>query len=341
MTTSKNGGRWLVLIHQLPARPSNLRVTIWRRLQQLGALALRNSVYVLPNTAETREDFEWLRTEIAGLGGTATVMATDVVSSHDAEELTEQFRERCRQDYQDLIRDIEKVLKGRRQGKRPAPRLAARRQAQGLRERYSRIQAKDYFHADNGGRVAAVLRELELAASDVKQTTVRSSAVSSATYRGKTWVTRMRPGIDRMASAWFVRKFVDAKARFSFVDSDARVQSGRVPFDMYGVEFGHKGSRCTMETLMNRFAVDDPATVRLSQVVHDLDMKDGRYDVPECAAVGRLVDGLRQLYADDDELLAQGIILMDALHRSFAGDHLNRKTQRRSAARRQPHTRRE
>src|SRR5437870_6394076 len=111
MTTSGNGGRWLVLIHQLPARPSSLRVTIWRRLQHLGAIALRNSVYVLPNTAETREDFEWLRTEIAGLGGSATVMAADVVSSYNAEELAEQFRVQSRREHSDLIRDIEKLLK--------------------------------------------------------------------------------------------------------------------------------------------------------------------------------------------------------------------------------------
>ena len=127
-----------------------------------------------------------------------------------------------------------------------------------------------------------------------------------------------------MASAWFIRKFVDLKARFSFVASGARIPAGRVPFDMYGVEFGHHGSHCTVETLVERFAIVDSATVRLSHVVHDLDMKDGRYDVSECATVGRLVDGLRQLYPDDDELLAQGIIVMDALHRSFAGDDVDK-----------------
>jgi hypothetical protein len=315
-------------------------VTVWRRLQNLGAIALRNSVYVLPNTAETREDFEWLRTEIAGLGGTATVMATDVISSHDADELAGQFREQRHREYKDLIRDIEKLVKSWRRGKRPAPRPAARREAQAMRERYARILAKDYFNADNAGRAAALVGELEAAASDVKRSMASSTAAPAVRYRGKTWVTRTRPGVDRMASAWFIRKFVDPKARFSFVAPGARVPPGDLPFDMYGVEFGHRDSHCTLETLVERFGVVDSATVRLSQVVHDLDMKDERYGMPECAAMGRIVNGLRQLYADDDRLLAQGIVLMDALHRSFAGDHLNRNTRRRSAAGRRPHPRR-
>ena len=329
-TTSHIGGRWLVLIHQLPARPSNLRVTIWRRLQQLGAIALRNSVYVLPNTAETREDFEWLRTEIAGLGGSATVMAADVVNSYNAEDLAQQFREQRRREYRDLIKDIEKLLKRWRGGKRPAPRPVARREAQAMRDRYTRIVAKDYFEADNAGRAAALVRELETAASDSKPPTASRTARPAGKYRGTIWVTRARPGIDRMASAWFIRRFVDSKARFSFVASGKTVPPLGVPFDMYGVEFGHHGSHCTLETLIERFAIADPATVCLSQVIHDLDMKDERYGAPECAAVGRLVDGLRQLYRDDDELLAQGIVLIEALHRSFAGEQLDRKARRRA-----------
>ena len=327
MITRANRGRWLLLIHQLPARPSNLRVTIWRRLQQLGAVALRNSVYVLPNTPETQEDFEWLRTEIVGLGGSATVMATDVVDSHGAGQLVEQFRARSRRDYGDLTVRIQKLLKRRRDGRWPA----ARREAQAMREAYSRILSRDYFKADHGGRAAALVLKLEASASDGRDPTApRTSRKLSpvGNFRGKTWVTRTRPGIDRMACAWFIRKFVDPKARFSFVPSGAQIPPRAVPFDMYGVEFGHQNSHCTFETFIERFAIADAATIRLSQVVHDLDMKDDRHGLPECAAVGRLVEGLRQLYSDDDELLTHGMILMEALHRSFAGEQPRKKTRK-------------
>jgi len=331
-TTSAKGGRWLVLIHQLPARPSNLRVTIWRRLKNLGAIALRNSVYVLPNTAETREDVEWLRAEIAEVGGSATVMAADLVNPYSGEELREQFRRQPRREYAILIRDIEKRLERWRKGKRPAPRPAARLEAQVMRERFTRIQAKDHFNADNRSRAAALVREIEAAGSDIKPTAGGRPTIPAARYRGRTWVTRARPGVDRMASAWFIRKFVDPKARFSFVASGKAVPRTRVPFDMYGVDFGHHGSHCTLETLIERFGIADRATVRLAQVVHDLDLKNARYGLPECAAVGRVVDGLRLLYPDDHRLLAQGIVVMDALHRSFAGERLNRRTRRRQAA---------
>jgi hypothetical protein len=201
-----------------------------------------------------------------------------------------------------------------------------------MRERFTRIQAKDHFNADNWNRAAARVREIEAAASDVRPTTGGRSTIPATRYRGRTWVTRARPGIDRMASAWFIRKFVDPKARFSFVPSGKTVSRKRVPFDMYGVDFGHHGSHCTLETLIERFGIADRATARLGQVVHDLDLKDGRYRMQECAAVGRFVDGLRLLYRDDHRLLAQGIVVMEALHRSFAGERLNRKTRRRQAA---------
>jgi hypothetical protein len=242
------------------------------------------------------------------------------VGSPDDDELVEQFREQRHREYKKLIRDSEKLVKRWRRAKRPGPRPVALREAQAMRERYARILAKDYFDADNAGRAAALVRELETAASDVKRSTAHRNAAPAVKYQCKMRVTRLRTGVDRMASAWLIKKFVDPKARFSFVASAARVPSSTVPFDMYGVEFGHHGSHCTLETLIERFAIVDSATVRLSQVVHDLDMKDGRYGIPECAAVGRVIDGLRQLYRDDDELLTQGIILMEALYRSFSSD---------------------
>ena len=138
-----------------------------------------------------------------------------------------------------------------------------------------------------------------------------------------------------MASAWLIRKYIDPEARFAFVASPEQAPSDAVSFDMYGVEFGHHGARCTMETLIGRFTISDVATTRLSQVVHDLDLKETTYGLPECAATGRLIDGLRQLYADDQALLAQGMILMEALYCSFASEQ-SEKTPRLGPRSRHP-----
>src|SRR5262245_24802754 len=106
--------RWLLLAHQLPTRPSNARVKTWRRLQQVGAVAARNSVYVLPNTEQCREDFEWIRSEIASLGGEATVFAADVLTADGVEDIVAIFQRARDADYRALKRDADKLQSSRR-----------------------------------------------------------------------------------------------------------------------------------------------------------------------------------------------------------------------------------
>lgn len=314
------GGKWLVLVHQLPARPSNLRVRIWRRLQQLGAVALRNSVYVLPNSAEGREDFEWLRAEIAGLGGAASVMAANVVDAFSDDELVERFRQERAAEYRGLMMDAKKVLRRWRARRRGMAGPRARREAQAFRERYQRIRALDFFGSPDADLAADVVSQIEATVGGTVSVARAASPEAADRFRGKVWVTRAHPGVDRMASAWLIRKFVDSSARFAFIPADERVPPGQIAFDMYRAEFGHHGTSCTMEMLIERFGITDQAVSRLAQVVHDLDLKDQKFEHSECAAVGRVVEGLRQIYANDEELLAHGMVVMEALYRSFGSE---------------------
>lgn len=135
-------------------------------------------------------------------------------------------------------------------------------------------------------------------------------------FRSRTWITRPRPGVDRMSSAWLIRRFIDRDAKFAFAERPDSV-SGAVPFDMFGVQLSHEGNSCTFETLLRRFAIEGPALIRISQIVHDLDLKDERFTVPETAAVGRLVEGLRQIHTDDHALLEHGMEIFEALYRSL------------------------
>jgi hypothetical protein len=143
----------------------------------------------------------------------------------------------------------------------------------------------------------------------------RSGAAMS--YRGRLWVTRPRPGVDRMASAWLIRRFVDPQARFGFAADRQAVPDRGVPFDMFGVDFTHQGDGCTFETLCAVFTIADPAVSRIAAIVHDLDLKDERFGAPEAATVAAMIDGLQLAYADDDALLAQGMTMFDSLYRSF------------------------
>jgi hypothetical protein len=321
------GNRWLILVHQLPPHPSNLRVRVWRRLQQVGAVVLRNSLYVLPATEEAREDLNWVREEIQTSGGQVSVLEATAVDGVTDAELIQQFRNQRTADYEALAAEIRKNGTALTRRTRPLTVAARERLLRALRERYVAIQARDYFGA--GGRPW-----VEQAFRDVVQadgpSLVRSPAkrLKTTDFRRRMWVTRVRPGVDRMACAWLIRRFIDGDARFTFVASSDGGKPREIPFDMPDVEFGHHGPHCSFETFMERFGLDDPAVIALSRVVHDLDLKESRFGMPECVAVGRLVDGLRAGYADDATLLEQGIAFIEALYQSFLSDGKPRRQRR-------------
>jgi hypothetical protein len=185
-----------------------------------------------------------------------------------------------------------------------------------MRQRFHESERIDFFHASAGKDAAESIRALERLAAGSSDPPVGAGPMLSPTaFRNRRWVTRPRPGVDRMASAWLIRRFIDPKATFGFVERPAESD---VPFDMYTGEFSHQGTSCTFETLAQRFNLADPAVARIGEVVHDLDMKETRYAPPEAPAVGRLIDGLQELHADDDALLQHGMEIFEALARSFS-----------------------
>lgn len=322
-TRVPNHRRWLLFIHQLPSHPSNLRVTTWRRLQQMGAIPLKQAVYALPDTADAREDFEWLKTEVKAAGGDATVFAADNVDAWSDDALVEEFRRVRQEGYEELARDVEQALKRAASGRRPkgtrAPAL--RRLLDIFRERLVAAEKIDFFGSAGRDRVLTFLRQLEerIEGSSRRQSPVEPGARSGrmASFQGRLWVTRPRPGVDRMASAWLIRRFIDRQARFGFAADRASVPDQGVPFDMFGTEFSHQGGGCTFETLCSAFDIGESALSRIAAIVHDLDLKDGRFGAPECSTVGAMIEGLQLTHHNDEALLEQGMMLFESLYRSF------------------------
>jgi hypothetical protein len=312
---------WLLLVHELPARPSNVRVKTWRRLQSLGAVAVKNSIYVLPNSPAAREDFEWMKAEIEAMRGEATVFLAQAMDGRTTRELIAAFRRAREADYTHIRRDAERLLASAgRRGMRASPRR--QRTLESLRARLAHACALDFFGAPGRLAAEAAVQQFE---RQREQTTTRTTRVAekgeprmTGKFTNRTWVTRPRPGVDRMASAWLIRRFIDPRARFQFADQPK--PGTTLPFDMYGVEFGHHGNHCTFETLAQRFGVAAAPVRRLGRIVHDVDLKDDRYNSPEAPAVRHMVEGLRQMCADDHELLERGITFFEALFRSFAGE---------------------
>jgi hypothetical protein len=322
---------WLVLFYQLPARQSPARVKAWRRLQRIGAVSLKNSAYVLPNSAEAREDFEWIKTEIVGIGGQAVVLAAEALDPAAREEITDLFRAARGEDFDALRKQAGAILE--RWRSRSPTRSARRRIVQTLRrlrERLRETEAIDYFDAPHRREAGQLLDELDRRlkrghAMPARQTPT-TATLDAADYRGRTWLTRPRPGVDRMSSAWLIRRFIDPKASFAFGDRAGK--TAMIPFDMFGAEMGHQGGSCTFETIARKFGIDDPAVLWLGRIVHDLDLKENTFGVPESAAVGRMVDGLRRMHQDDETLLDHGMMVFETLYQSFEGRPAPRRERR-------------
>jgi len=319
MTDDFAGDRWLLFIMQLPTRPAAPRIKLWRRLQQMGSVALRGSVYVLPTTAQAREDFEWLRGEVIAAGGQASILAAHALTAAEHSSIVRAFRDARSQDYKSLTATINRVATSRKALSPPA-RRAAERTLRAAQQKLAELETIDFGGSPE--REAAAAAVSTLAARLVppvrkKVMAEKSDRLVNDEFKGRTWVTRPRPGVDRMSSAWLIRRFIDPKARFEFRGSNPSPGSREIPFDMFGVEFGHDADRCTFEVLASRFRVDDAAVTRLGEIVHDVDLKDGRYGHPESAVVNHLVEGLRRAHADDHTLLEHGMTMFGGLFESF------------------------
>lgn len=315
--------KWLLFVHQLPAHPTNLRVRTWRRLQQIGAIAVKQAVYVLPDSPNAREDFEWLKAEIEAAGGQASVFAADTVDTWSNDALIGEFRRSREEAYRELARSADQLRRRMGGGHGRPKRMPSRRGVQHLRERLSTIDRVDFFGSAWRDRVLALVQQIE------EQTGARPQARAGegisqapAAYSARLWVTRPRPGVDRMASAWLIRRFIDQEARFEFVADRDKAPPGSVPFDTFGVEFTHRGELCTFQMLCETFHLNEPALTRIAAIVHDLDLKDGRFAATEAPTVGVIIEGLRLFHANDHDLLAAGVTLFEALYRAFTQANL-------------------
>ncbi|HEV8629418.1 MAG TPA: chromate resistance protein ChrB domain-containing protein [Thermoanaerobaculia bacterium] len=290
---------WLLFIHQLPADPAYLRVKVARRLKRLGALQLKSSVYVLPAGDEAAEDFRWLLREVVAGGGEVTLSRATFVDGIDDEEVKAMFQRERDAEYEEITTAARAAAPG-------AEELAR------LRRRLAEAAARDPFEAP--GRAAAE-HALQAMAGRLRPEGEAAPVPSTARPQGATWVTRRGMKVDRLASAWLIRRFIDPQARFRFVDPATHEHApGELRFDMYEGEYGHEGERCTYETLLQRFALDDPGLQRLGEMVHDLDCKESRFAHPEGPGVAAIIAGIAAANADDEARLAVGLPLFEALY---------------------------
>lgn len=318
--TPRDAGRWLMLIHQIPPKPAYLRVKVGRRLARIGAVALKNTVYVLPRSEGTQEDFQWVLREVRAAGGEATLLDARLVDGLADAEVEALFRDARDADYAEVTQEA-RALEQRIAGAEgdDEVRQKAGAEVARLARRVEEISAIDHFGA--GGRESAHALVVALRALVTRQPTPRPAPEQSKRdhYQRRTWVTRTGVHIDRIASAWLIHRFIDQGATFKFVPAKGYVPDpGELRFDMFEAEFSHEGDLCTFEVLCARFDVKEPGLDALAELIHDIDVKDGKFNRPEAAGLAAQLAGLALLHREDEARLSRGAALFDELLTYFA-----------------------
>jgi len=323
----ENAQAWLLLVHQLPAKPAYFRVKIWRRLQALGAVAVKNAVYALPANEQTQEDFEWLLKEIREGGGEALICEARLVDGLSDGEVRAMFNAARDAEYDALAKEARSLHEAISGDSSPAARAETRTRLTRLKANAAQTIGIDFFGANGRETVDGLLAGLESRLGEQESQLPGKPTPSWAIegvdrLRGRVWVTRQGVHVDRIASAWLIRRFIDPKARFRFVPGRGYVpQADELRFDMFEAEFTHEGDRCTFEVLLTRAGLHDSALTAIAEIVHDIDLKDARFGREETSGIAHLVAGLTSTQADDAARIERGGALFDDLYEYFRKKH--------------------
>ena len=294
---------WLLLLYRLPTRQKTERVAVWRRFKKIGAIQLKTSTYLLPDCPPQYEHFQWLAQQIRDFGGDATLVRVREIEGMPKEKLIALFNRTRDAEYVAIKKSLQAFL-GRGRKVDPETRAA---ELERLTRQFRGIRDIDFFQSSQGQDVQMLLRRAE---GTRKKTRPRLEVKN---YRGKTWLTRPRPEIDRVGSAWLIRRFIDPRPKFVFATT---IPANRkiLPFDMVDVEFSHHGDCCTFETLIRRFGIEDKAVKKIAEMIHDADLEDEKFQRSECIGIDRVLKGWAKCGMSDNQILAHGFECFDALY---------------------------
>ncbi|HWC63067.1 MAG TPA: chromate resistance protein ChrB domain-containing protein [Rhizomicrobium sp.] len=309
---TKERRSWLLFAHQLPPKSGYLRVKLWRQLREIGAIPLKNALYILPTSHAALDDFRRVLLMLERDGGDGAVCEASFVEGVADKDLEAQFRSARAADYQRLARHL-RTLAGKHKNRLPDLRAKLDRSRQQLSE----IVKRDFFQAAGRSEVENLLSQLEH--SPITRTTPGShDAPDLKSLVGKSWVTRANVHVDRIACAWLIRRFIDPQAKFLFVYNRRRKKlPGQLGFDMTGAEFTHEGDKCSFEVFVERIGSADSALKAIAEIIHDLDLKDGKFGRPETSGIGHLIEGICATQKSDMDRVARGAALFDDSYERF------------------------
>lgn len=298
---------WLLLLYSLPAKTGALRLSLWRQLKRLGAVSLKTSASVLPDRPDLYESFQWLAQRVREEGGAVTLVRADDIDGVSDDELVEMFQQARAEEYAEIVAAARLLLPAKGKKSKAAPE-----EVEKLASRFQAVRQVDFFDCPKAADVEMLLQRLIDGAGGAKAKTL-----SAKHYQKRVWLTRPRPEVDRVGSAWLIQRHIDAKATFVFA-TDPADHPEALPYDMVGVEFGHHGDDCTFETILKRFSLEDAALKKVAAIIHDADLGDGRHGTQEGAGLLAIFRGWAQMGWTDHEILVHGFDCFDALHRQLS-----------------------
>lgn len=304
-----SGEKWLLFLYGLPTRKSGARVSLWRQLKKSGALPFKTSASLLPDTPDHFERFQWLARQVRDAGGEATLLRVSEIEGMSSTDVVRQFNEARSADYEALLPALTALTKKNR----PKSEEHFLAELERLTRAYEDIRRVDFFSCPAAQDVQMLLQR----AAKRRTAGVRPTArLSAKRFRDRIWLTRPRPQIDRVGSAWLIRRFIDPEARFVFADHPSAVPEA-IPYDMFEVEFSHHGDDCTFETLVKRFGLADKALIKMAEMVHDADLEDGKFQTTECVGLTRILRGWAKSGLSDADLVTRGGECFEALYESL------------------------
>ncbi len=319
MTHAKQKTEWLLLIHQIPPKPDYFRVKIWRRLQKVGAVAIKQSVYALPDTTQSYEDLHWIVTEIKEGGGTASLSKAVFLEGISDEDIRSLFHAARDEEYEKVAGDARCLIADSTESSTETATVLQKRKKElnRLRNRFSEISGIDFFQATGREEAERLLDQCMnlLSKPEEPQTDTPSKYKDVSAH---TWVTRKSIYVDRIACGWLIRRFIDPDSQFKFVSEEGyQPQAGELRFDMFQGEFTHIGDACSFEVLISTFSLDSKPMRAMAEIIHDIDLKDKKYSRPEASGIETIFSGIKASSHSDQERLERGSALLDELYASF------------------------
>lgn len=320
---------WLLAFYSVPSMPANNRIKIWRKLARAGAIPLKGAVYILPYSEEHYELFQWLISEVSSMGGEGDFVRVEHVETMKDLEIINLFNKQRESKYRNIekgLDGLERKISSIKKGGRGQNKVLLLRQIDKIMRGYEEVRRIDFFLSKAGSKVEERIRDIRHEIDVIFGTKGDMPVVTVASipqrrirdYRKKLWITRKAPFIDRIASAWLIKRFIDKEASFDFMDEKeiGGKRDNMVTFDVRGGEFTHAGDMCTFEVILKAFGLKDKALKKIAEIVHELDMKDDKYKNPESRGIEELLRGLIKTAKGDTEVLEKGMAVFEMLYAS-------------------------